>query len=160
MAFDSQSYGRVARSCASVGYKPMFSLVPNATNNIVEIKEMEGAVITSIVLPWFDTSHPAIAEMYQAMKRYTPRAQADTEAGLAWSSAELFRRAATGRLSAVPTSQEVLDGLWSLKGETLGGLTYPLTFTKGQNAEVKSCWWLVVIAHGAFTSPRNEVKCL
>ena len=160
MAFDSQSYGRVARSCASINYKPMFSLVPNVTNNIVDIKEMEGAVITAIVYPWFDASHPAIAQMHQAMKQYTPRAQADNEAGLAWSSAVLFERAATGRLSAKPTSAEILDGLWSLKGETLGGLTYPLTFVKGQNAEVKSCWWLARIANGAFQSPRKDVKCV
>jgi branched-chain amino acid transport system substrate-binding protein len=72
----------------------------------------------------------------------------------------LFERAAAGRLSAKPTSAQILDGLWSLKGETLGGLTYPLTFTKGQNAEVKSCWWLARIGDGAFRSARKDVKCV
>jgi branched-chain amino acid transport system substrate-binding protein len=159
LAFDSQSYGRVAKSCSSVGYKPIFSLVPNVTNNIADIKEMEGAVITAIVKPWFDTSHPGIAAMHAAMKQYTPRAQPDNEAGLAWTSAVLFERAATGHLSATPTAQDILNGLWSLKDETLGGLTYPLTFTKGQNAPVKSCWWVAMIRDGRFTSPTPNVKC-
>jgi branched-chain amino acid transport system substrate-binding protein len=159
LAFDSQSYGRVAKSCSSVGYKPIFSLVPNVTNNVAGIKEMEGAVITAIVKPWFDTSHPGIAAMHTAMKQYTPRAQSDNEAGLAWTSAVLFERAATGHLSATPTAQDVLNGLWSLKNETLGGLTYPITFTKGQNAPVKSCWWVAMVRDGRFTSPTPNVKC-
>ena len=160
LAFDSQSYGRVAKSCSSVGYKPIFSLVPNVTNNVADIKEMEGAVITAIVKPWFDTSHPGIAAMHTAMKQYTPRAQSDNEAGLAWTSAVLFERAATGHLSATPSAQEILNGLWSLKDETLGGLTYPITFTKGQNAPVKSCWWVAMIRDGRFTSPTPDVKCV
>jgi branched-chain amino acid transport system substrate-binding protein len=159
LAFDSQSYGRVAKSCNSVGYKPMFSLVPNVTNNIAEIKEMDGAVITAVVKPWFDTTHPGIAAMHAAMKQYTPRAQPDKEASLGWTSAVLFERAATGHLSATPTSQDILNGLWSLHDETLGGLTYPLTFRKGQNAEVKSCWWVALIQNARFTTPTPNVKC-
>jgi branched-chain amino acid transport system substrate-binding protein len=160
LAFDPQSYGRVARSCNSVGYKPIFSLVPNVTNNIPQIKEMEGAVITAVVHPWFDTTHPAIAEMHRAMKQYTPRAEPDNEAGLGWAAGRLFERAARGHLAAAPTSQNVLDGLWSLNGETLGGLTYPLTFGKGQNADPKGCWWLASISGGAFKVLRKDVKCL
>ena len=160
LAFDPQSYGRVAKSCSSVGYKPIFSLVPDVTNNVAGIKEMEGAVITAVVKPWFDASHPGIAAMHAAMKQYTPRAQADNEASLGWTSAVLFERAATGRLSATPSAQDVLNGLWSLKDETLGGLTYPLTFTKGQNAPVKSCWWVAMIRDGRFTSPTPNVKCV
>jgi branched-chain amino acid transport system substrate-binding protein len=159
LAFDSQSYGRVAKSCNSVGYKPMFSLVPNVTNNIAEIKEMDGAVITAVVKPWFDTTHPGIAAMHAAMKQYTPRAQPDKEASLGWTSAVLFERAATGHLSATPTSQDILNGLWSLHDETLGGLTYPLTFRKGQNAEVKSCWWVALIQNARFSTPTPNVKC-
>jgi len=159
LAFDSQSYGRVAKSCNSVGYKPMFSLVPDVTNNIADIKEMEGAVVTAVVKPWFDTTHPGIAAMHAAMKQYTPRAQPDNEASLGWTSAVLFERAATGHLSPTPTSQDILNGLWSLHDETLGGLTYPLTFRKGQNAEVKSCWWVALIQNGRFTTPTPNVKC-
>ena len=159
LAFDPNSYGRVANSCNSVGYKPLYSIVPDATNSVATIDAMDGAVVYSGVFPWFDTSHPAIAEMHRAMQLYTPRAEADQTAGIAWVASQLFEKAARGRLSATPTSQDILSGLWSIQNDNLGGLTYPIAFIKGQNAPIKHCWWAVVIKGRAFTSPNRNTRC-
>ena len=49
----------------------------------------------------------------------------------------------------------MLDGLYALKGETLGGLTAPLTFTKGQPTSLK-CWFYYQVKGGKFTDPFGE----
>ena len=44
--------------------------------------------------------------------------------------------------------------------ETLGGLTHPLTFTKGQNAPRMACWWQLVLVKGKWTAPNGmKVAC-
>jgi branched-chain amino acid transport system substrate-binding protein len=159
LAFDPNSYGRVTDSCKSIGYKPIFSLVPDATNSLTQIDSMDGAIVYSGVFPWFDTAHPSIAEMHRAMKVYTPKAEPDQTAGDDWVAAQLFERAAHGHLSATPTSQDILTGLWTLKDDTIGGLTYPLTFAQGKTAEPKHCWWVAVIHDHKFTSPDQKVRC-
>jgi len=58
------------------------------------------------------------------------------------------------------TSLNLLEGLWTFKGETLGGLTNPLTFTKGQNAPRNPCWWTLIIQNRKFNAPRGmNVRC-
>jgi branched-chain amino acid transport system substrate-binding protein len=160
LAFDPNSYGRVADSCNSIGYKPLFSLVPDATNSLTSIDSMDGAIVYSGVFPWFDTSNPSIAEMHRAMALYTPRAEADQTAGDDWVAAQMFDRAARGHLSATPTSQDILAGLWSIKNDTIDGLTYPITFVQGRNADVQHCWWVAVIHDHKFTSPNRNVRCV
>ena len=46
----------------------------------------------------------------------------------------------------------VLGSLYALKDETLGGLTAPLTFTKGKPTSLK-CWFYYQVKDGKFTNP-------
>ena len=50
------------------------------------------------------------------------------------------------------TTAQIKKGLYSLHGATLGGLTPPLTFTKGSPTPI-DCWFWVGISHGKFTTP-------
>lgn len=52
-----------------------------------------------------------------------------------------------------PTSEDVLNGLWAINGDNLGGLTYPLHFPKEQPSPRKSCWGVVVIKDKGFIAP-------
>ena len=47
---------------------------------------------------------------------------------------------AAAQLPAVPTSDAILNGLWTFKTETLDGLSMPLTFTRDQNTPRQICW--------------------
>ena len=72
----------------------------------------------------------------------------------AWTAGKLLEKA----LLAVPgkvTRESVLAGLWTLRNENLGGLTSPLTFTKGQNAPRSRCWTTIAIKGGRWTALRN-----
>jgi branched-chain amino acid transport system substrate-binding protein len=50
-------------------------------------------------------------------------------------------------LKDVEAAAEVLKGLYALKGNTLGGLTVPLTFTKGKPHSI-TCWFTTRIQNG------------
>ncbi|MND01921.1 hypothetical protein D3C83_211060 [compost metagenome] len=53
------------------------------------------------------------------------------------------------------TREAVLASLWTFKGETLGGLTSPLTFVKGEKAPRQRCWLTLVIQDKQFRLQRN-----
>ena len=83
-----------------------------------------------------------------------------TCSALGWVSAKLLQRAATG-LPDPPTPEAILRGLWTLRDETLGGLTHPLTFVQDQNAPKRTCWFNLQIADRAWRSPdQNQLHCL
>jgi branched-chain amino acid transport system substrate-binding protein len=74
-------------------------------------------------------------------------------------SAKTFEVAAR-TLPDRPTAEHVLNGLWSLKDENLGGLTYPLNFPKGQNSPRKACWGVVLIKNKGFVAPNgSQLTC-
>ena len=52
-----------------------------------------------------------------------------------------------------PTSQAILQGLWSLKNDDLGGITQPLTFVQGKTADKVACWFNIATKSGSWTSP-------
>jgi branched-chain amino acid transport system substrate-binding protein len=111
--------------------------------------------------PWFDTSIPAMQDFQTAMKTYDPGAQLNSASISAWASGKLFEAAyaATGSPNGV-TSSQLMNGLYALHNETLGGLAPPLTFQKG-HAVVSNCGFIVGIKAGAFTEPQGaKLTCV
>ena len=160
VTMDANSLVRIAKSCASVGYKPLFAFAQQiAVQAMAREPALEGAVGDAITLPWFLSSHPAIAEFQTAIRERAPGQDIDGAAASGWASAKLFELAAVG-ISRTPTSAEILQGLWSVKDETVGGLTMPLTFRRDQPAERRLCYYALRITGGTFTSPDNgQLRC-
>jgi branched-chain amino acid transport system substrate-binding protein len=155
---DASSNDRIARSCDSVGYHP--HLVTNAqaaTQNSLQDPLLNGFLLGVQVEPPVVTGSAAVDEMKSAMARYAPGTVVDTNVMIGWTAAKLFE-AATKNLAEPPTSASVLDGLWSLKNNDLGGLTYRLTFTRGQDAPHVFCYWLMMIKNGQYVSPNNGAR--
>ena len=71
-----------------------------------------------------------------------------------WTTGKLWRRPAP-TCREPPTSASILQGLWQIKNDTLGGLTQPLTFTEDQNPNPMSCWFDIAIRKGAWVSVDN-----
>jgi branched-chain amino acid transport system substrate-binding protein len=88
------------------------------------------------------------------MARYAPGVPVDSNVMVGWTAAKLFE-AATQHLAEPPTSASILDGLWSVQDNDLGGLTYPMTFTRDQNAPHVFCYWLMMIKDGQFVIPND-----
>ena len=71
-----------------------------------------------------------------------------------WVAGKLLEKAGAG-IGEPPTSAAILEGLWGLKDETLGGLTNPLTFVREKPAPPTVCWYNLLVRHGSWTTPDN-----
>jgi branched-chain amino acid transport system substrate-binding protein len=140
LVMDASTVTRVAASCARQGYHPIITEVAasSKTEHAAD-PNMAGGLIASLGLfLWTDSSTPATAEFQAAMKKYLGRTPGAGHAA-GWAAARVFEKAAAG-IGEPPTAAAVLDGLYSFKGETVGGLVMPLTFTRGQPAPRQICW--------------------
>lgn len=121
-------------------------------------------------LPFFADS-PEITTFNAAMDKYQPGVRENTDlftqdAYLAWVSMLLFEtgiKAGSLTASSQPTAAMVIQGLDTLKGETLNGTAPPLTFTAGQTHKVE-CNWVVqvqdskptVLNNGKYACPSSS----
>jgi branched-chain amino acid transport system substrate-binding protein len=160
MAMDTNSVGRVASSCARVDFHPVFSFATTVTvDRMRSDPNLEGTVLALPLAPWFQNNVPDVAQYRDTMARYSPGNTVTASGENGWAAAKLFELAES-RASDPTTSAGILDGLWSIKNETLGGLIPSTTFTKDQNAPEVKCWSVVVITGGQFTAPEGgQMHC-
>ena len=160
MAMDTNSVGRVASSCARVDFHPVLSFATTVTvDRMKSDPNLGGAILALPLAPWFQSSVPDVAQYQDTMARYSPGNLPTASGENGWAAAKLFELAES-RASDPTTSAGVLDGLWSIKNETLGGLIPSTTFTRDQNAPEVKCWTVVVITGGQFTAPDgSQMHC-
>ena len=161
VGLDTNSVGRLAASCARQGYRPRYTTVaPIPVDRMKNDPNLNGLTASSSVFPYFQKDTPATDEYQQVMQSYGSKIAKGTSSAFGWVAAKLFQRAATG-LPDPPTSESILRGLWTLRGDNLGGLTLPLTFTQDQNPPQRTCWFNIQIADGTWRSPdQNQAHCL
>jgi branched-chain amino acid transport system substrate-binding protein len=148
-----------ANSCAAQGFSPKFVETFTSTSNaIVGLAALQGAIEVDPDVPSTDTAVPAIETMNQALNQYEPGTTTSSGWGPgqtdAWAGGMLFAAAAkAGNLGSNPTSAELISGLYALPhGDTLGGLTPPLTYQKGKATTVV-CWFYAKIQNKKYTAP-------
>ena len=129
---DGATGRRVAVSCARQGYRPILSIAGPAVDERLTgggpNEVLEGTLGTVVTFPYVLADSPATEEFRSTMSRFGTGEPLSAAAAQGWVSAKLFERAARG---AEPlTSERILEGLWSLSGETLGGITAPRTFAR------------------------------
>jgi branched-chain amino acid transport system substrate-binding protein len=154
---DANSGIRLARSCDSVGYHPKyFAIAIHTAPSMAGMPSFDGLGSVSFVLPWMVTSNPSIATYHAVMKQYGAGVEPDGVGVSGWTSAMLFQAAVTHtQLSNTPTSQDILNGLYALNKDDLGGLTYPITFKKGEKPPQVACGWFVSLKNGRWISPNG-----
>ena len=155
-AIDPNSMDRIIASCLRQGYHPVFGeLQAMAADSQKGDPKFEGIVATSNVFPYFQSGTPATDEFQEAM-RTLGRDTAKPGVGLAqgWVAGKLLEKAAT-HLPEPPTSAAILAGLWSIRDDTLGGLTNPITFMQDQPAKPQGCWYDMTIRNGQWKAPNG-----
>jgi branched-chain amino acid transport system substrate-binding protein len=151
---------KIAQDCQQQGYNPHILLndvvlTPSLASSLGTARAVFGAD----ALPFNETGTAAAKTFHAALQKYEPSVlngssftQIDE---VDWASGELFAAAAeAGDLGNKPTSKQLEAGLYKLKGETLGGLTPPLTFHKGKPTTV-SCIFIMGISNGKITEPQG-----
>lgn len=153
---DSNSVGRVASSCSRQGFRPTYAgVAPGTADNFKDNPELEGMVVVSVVSPYYRNGTPATDEYQQAVK--TSKVTNGGGPTIGWVAGKLVERA-SANLPEPPTSQAILVGLWSIKGDDLGGLTQPLTFVENQPAPPSACWFMSIVQKKTWVSPDDFTR--
>lgn len=151
----------VAADCTQQGYTPTqialdgavslsFEKAPGINNHFIGSEPD---------IPFFANNTPAAKAMNDTLKKYAKSTYTspnfNEQATQMYLTGLLFADAAkAGKLGVhgAPTTAELYKGLYALKGDTLGGLAPPLTFTKGKPTPV-DCWYWIRVQKGKFTTP-------
>lgn len=150
----------VARSCVQQGYTPSFIADDGAVSVSFEKAPGwdNGMISMQPDIPFF-VKNAATDAMVAAFKKYEPailkNPNYNEEVVESWASGLLFEAAAkAGKLGlhGAPTSAELFKGLYSLHGDTLGGIAPPLTYTPNK-ANPIDCWFWMRTKDKKFTTP-------
>jgi branched-chain amino acid transport system substrate-binding protein len=133
--------------------KPVGSWV--TTSAFASTAGLDGMESADPVFPFFDDSIPATQQFQAALKKYAPSMGTaaeplTAEAANEWVSGQLFQAAVAASGNQAVTSASVKKGLYALKGDTLGGLSAPLTFTPGRPT-LDNCYYEYAIIGGKFS---------
>jgi hypothetical protein len=148
---DGQSMSRFALACARQAYHPLLAS-GQGYEFMAKDPNLEGVVAATGVFPWFLANTPARAEFHQAMATYAAGLTVESMTALGWTAAKIFERAAQS-LSEPPSAESILAGLWSIRDEDFGGLTYRLTYNKDKAAVPVACGFYAQVSGGRWTSP-------
>lgn len=151
---------RIAQDCAQQGFKPLqVNQSTTASASWLKAPAMVGTLLADAQAPWFATSIPAVKAFTDALNKYASGVTTDPGFGpddlSPWTGAKLFEAAVkAGNLTPTSTPADVTAALYTLKNETLGGLSGPLNYTKGQPA-FPACYFVAGVASGKFTTPKG-----
>ncbi len=164
LAVDGASMTRVARSCASIGFKPLLTtasfLIGTAQAADPTLRSF-GVVTAAGSAPWFLKDRPGLTEYQRALARWAPNVVADGASISTWTSAKLFEAAianvaAKARSGAVTTAL-VVEGLGAVKGDTLDGLAGPIDFTSAaKRRSGNGCVFFQYLGAEGWTAPRGS----
>jgi branched-chain amino acid transport system substrate-binding protein len=149
VAVDPNSVRRLARACATQSYKPVYVL-PSGVISSAQAGDpnLEGTIGVNLVMPWMSAASPGQQELQRAVKRYNPNLKLNITTPFGWVAGKMLEKAAAGRLGSTPSRAAVVAGLYAFKGETLGGIAPPLTFSRsGKKAD---CWFTLSFKGGSW----------
>lgn len=159
MASDPNSFVRLARSCANVGFKPAWGAAQNIKDDVIAKEPLlDGFSMASPIRPIFLRDTPALAEFHDAKDRYAAGETLTVMFGMGWTAAKVFEHA-TRNIPDPTSSESILGGLWSLKNDDIDGLSYPLTFVKDQPLKPRACWYSLVLRSGKWTHDGAPMTC-
>lgn len=154
---NQQNYDPTYVTLAEGDSTDMITAPGMSKNNYISFADYPYLVNT----PTTKAFNTTIDKYYPGLRKQTTTFLGST--GQTWAAGLLLEAAVkAGGLtaSATPSAAEILTGLHSLKGATLGGWSPPLTFKAGQ-ANPVDCWFTAHIQNGAATVTNNsQPSCL
>lgn len=148
----------VAADCAQQGYNPLQFAEDPAEGFATATGLKNNVLADSPVIP-YTANTPGVKAMTAAFDKYQPGTIENSqfnalgeEGYITGLLIEAAAKAGHVGAGAAPTSQELYNGLYSLKGDTLGGMAPPLTFVQGKPNPV-DCWYWTADQNGKWTTP-------
>jgi branched-chain amino acid transport system substrate-binding protein len=157
-AIDGPSIARLSKSCAQQGYKPQYMGISLAIiDSISKEPTLEGLMAPQGNFPFTSASTPAEAEYQAIRQQYAPSLANSPAVATVWAAGALLREAVKG--AALPagkvTSRDLLNGLYTIRDNTLAGLSgTPLTFVEGQQPKkLVNCLFYIRLTGAKWTAP-------
>lgn len=167
LAVDGSAMGRVARSCAALGYHPQFL----GSNLTISLKQSEDPIIRENTMstansnaPFMRTDTVGQREYRAALRRYVPGLTPDGPSMAAWAAGKLMEAAIAGlgaeaRTNPI-TTETIFKGLGTIRNETLDGLAPPITFSPGQRAAPPiDCTFFALLTEQGWTAKNSKPVC-
>lgn len=155
----SATLTRLAAACTQQGYTGKLVISDVADSTFSSVPGLAGTTVVDPAFPFFDTSIPATQAFHAAIAKFEPKLGTaayplNSPVASVWAAGKLFEAAVLAAGTGAVTPASVKQGLYALKGETLGGLTPPLTFTAGQ-ANPPACYFVYQVGSGDFKLPNG-----
>jgi branched-chain amino acid transport system substrate-binding protein len=160
MGADDSTISRVMKSCAQQGYHPQYaSFAIAVTSRLQSDPNAEGFLAPQSTFPWMTDDTPAAQEYQQAIKSSGGTLTTSSTTSLVWTAGKLLEAAST-HLGSSPTPAEFLTGLYGLRDERLGGLSYPLHFEAGKAPVKQECYFAIQVKDGKWVAPEgSKLQC-
>jgi branched-chain amino acid transport system substrate-binding protein len=166
---DGASLIRAKRDCQQIGYNPLMCNVAGAvTPQMLTTKEIWGPdemCFSVAPFAWWAQDTPMQKAFHAAIAKFAPGTPASFGSSGVWAAGEILRTSAKF-LSGTPTRDELLRGLYTVKDETFGGLTLPLTYVADRSLDKPlpyfNCAYVAVINdQGQWSyAPGKEFYCV
>jgi branched-chain amino acid transport system substrate-binding protein len=150
---DTAALNRVVTAAKRQNYEPAFVGTYNLNQDLIYNfgENLEGIFLTSRMGPW-DTS-PLNQTYRDAMARYQPKAaRGDLGAGV-FVAGKLFSDKIGPFIQEPPRTEQILEGLYALHNETLGGLLPGVGFKRdAEHVDTNQCIIPVRFTGGKFVA--------
>jgi len=159
LALDASTLVRWGKACNQLGFKPQV-IVPSAAIEAKLQGDTAGGIFEGLIgainnAPFMVSDQPGPAAFQAAMAKYAGGAPISLSTLQGWASGKLFEKAGTA-LGPQPTRDQLLNGLWGVQNETLGGLAPPLTFVRDKPSPPVPCFFVIKITDKKFTAPNGS----
>lgn len=148
---DSQSVIRIAQAAHRQGWNVQLAGTYNLAQNLIlqGSKDLEGLILTQRTAS-FQTS-PNTQDYRDAMAQYQPGAPTGDLGEGVFVVGKMLAKLAP-QWPDKPGPADMIKSLYSLHGETLGGLLPGITFNQGDHVNVNLCMVPTVLRNGSFVA--------
>lgn len=158
----------IAKACVQNGYTGSFLAPGNADPSWSSDSDLSKAPIYSIDYTWpfQDQTTPEQTSYFQALNKYAPGALSSPEYNvyvqILWAGLQMFAAAAkAANIGPGSSSADLVNGLYSLHDETLGGLIGPVTYNRADVSHGDGCYFVSKLSSGQWTDPfGGQAQCL
>lgn len=152
IVMENASAIRIVRAARRQNYTPAFTSQFNPYDEaFVENggADVEGFLYVAKTAPW--STSTKMADFRSVVPKIVPGADLNDHVATAWVAGKLLEKAAAGFPDGPVSAKDILTGLYSLHGESLGGLLPPITYRQGKgHADTNQCAVPMTIKGGKF----------
>ena len=163
LAFASAALQRITDTCYQQGLRvPLLLTAGTSAPYWKTDPAFRGSIVLDKTAAYFGTGTPAQKHYRAVLAKYAPGivgTDLDNASDMwAWAAAQLIATA-SDKVGGVPTAASLKTGLYALRGETLGGLVQPLTFTKGKPTWLACNFVWRIGGNGQFEVTNDKPVC-